>query len=642
MQTKLVSVVLPVYNGEKYLRESINSILNQTYKNIELIIVNDNSTDSTLEIAKEYATKDDRVKVFSNEINLKLPSSLNVGFSHAKGEYLSWTSDDNFYHDNAIEKMVYYLEEHHNDVMVCSDFMKLYVDNNKIEEVKLEVSAQNMINGNCVGACFLYRKSIADLVGQYAVDKFLVEDYDYWLRIMLEGNIGHIPEFLYTYRLHSKSLTGTRMNEILQKTLQVQKEYFPLYKKKFKKIKKYSIENKSNVFKRLFSIEKINNRRVINFFGFKISYKYICKNQKKVIKFVSSQIKTIKKYNKRILVVIPSEPIEAYEKKGRGDLLKNYYNPKGYFDLVFALSPYEKGIVQKHGMTIIETDAYLYKKLLKTISPCAVRAYGGYWATTFATKNRVKGIPVISSVHDTNPKLLHQEILLSDKVICMSNAVAKLCIDNGVNPEKVVILPNRVDEKIFNPKVDSKHLKELYSGNFKYVLCVGRLTKQKNIDTMLKALSLLPDEYKCIFVGNQSESEFLLLARELGVENKCIWIEKIENAELAYYYSFAKCMCTPSRWEGFGIVFIEAAACAAPVITSNIAPMNEYFKHNENAYLIDDYENPVEIAHAVEFVCNDDNYAKKIAQGAQEMAKKFYMNEIDGKEIEIYKNYLEV
>ena len=73
---KLVSIVLPTYNGEKYLADSIESVISQTYKNWELIIINDCSTDKTLEIAQSYAAKDNRIKVYSNDENLKVPKSL--------------------------------------------------------------------------------------------------------------------------------------------------------------------------------------------------------------------------------------------------------------------------------------------------------------------------------------------------------------------------------------------------------------------------------------------------------------------------------------------------------------------------------------------------------------------------------------
>ena len=101
-----VSIVLPCYNGEKYLRESINSIIKQTYQDWELIIVDDCSVDRSLEIAYEYMKNDSRIKVIHNESNCKLPCSLNIGFANATGELLSWTSDDNIYYPEALEIMV--------------------------------------------------------------------------------------------------------------------------------------------------------------------------------------------------------------------------------------------------------------------------------------------------------------------------------------------------------------------------------------------------------------------------------------------------------------------------------------------------------------------------------------------------------
>lgn len=299
MQDKLVSIILPVYNGEKYLEESINSVLNQTYKNIELIIVNDNSSDLTLSIANNFKQKDNRVKVITNKTNLKLPMSLNAGFAQANGDYYTWTSDDNFYDLNAIEKMVSHLESNPHDAMVCADFRKLNEETNKIEVLNLNVSPQNMINSNCVGACFLYRKSVANLVGEYNKNKFLVEDYDYWLRIMLKGDIGHISETLYTYRIHNTSLTGTRMNEILLKTKQIQTEYYPIYKKKFKNIRLNKENKKVSFLEQIFSVRNNENKKIVRVLGVKVSFKR--KNKKKNINYLK-KYKLAKKWIEKYTV----------------------------------------------------------------------------------------------------------------------------------------------------------------------------------------------------------------------------------------------------------------------------------------------------------------------------------------------------
>ena len=123
-----ISIVLPTYNGEKYIQESIESIINQTFKDWELIIVNDCSNDDTSLIVNEYIKKDNRIRVINNNENKKLPASLNVGFNNAKGEYYTWTSDDNLYKNIALEVMYDFLEKNKKYQMVCAGMN--YVDEN--------------------------------------------------------------------------------------------------------------------------------------------------------------------------------------------------------------------------------------------------------------------------------------------------------------------------------------------------------------------------------------------------------------------------------------------------------------------------------------------------------------------------------
>ena len=101
----LVSIVLPVYNGEEYLEKSIESVLRQTYENFEFIIVNDGSTDHTKEIVDKYALIDNRIRVIHKQ-NEKLPKTLSRGFSEARGEFFTWTSADNIMEKNNTAKNI--------------------------------------------------------------------------------------------------------------------------------------------------------------------------------------------------------------------------------------------------------------------------------------------------------------------------------------------------------------------------------------------------------------------------------------------------------------------------------------------------------------------------------------------------------
>lgn len=238
MMEKLVSIILPVYNGQKYLSQSIQSVLNQTYKNLELIVINDCSVDDSLKIAQEFADKDNRVTVITNEQNQKLPESLNIGFRIAKGNYLSWTSDDNYYGPTAIEEMFNFLETKPNVDLVCCDFEKIDENGTFLEYIKIDPDPKNLVKNNTIGACFLYRKDAAVKVGEYNKDQFLVEDYDYWLRLSLIGEIGVLNKNLYTYRIHESSLTTTRANEVYAKSVGLLVEHLPHYLKKYPELLK--------------------------------------------------------------------------------------------------------------------------------------------------------------------------------------------------------------------------------------------------------------------------------------------------------------------------------------------------------------------------------------------------------------------
>lgn len=219
----LISIVLPVYNGEKYLRESIDSILSQTYQNWELLILDDCSSDGTAAIADEYVKKDNRIKYYLNKTNLKLPANLNKGFSLAKGDFLTWTSDDNRYHPTAIEKLYENLKKNQTDFVFASCNIINEIGE-QIEYIMVnQMSKKCIVGSNPVGACFMYTRKVYESVGDYDPDLVLVEDFDYWQRICANFGFSVISEILYDYRWHDGALTSTMKQttfyENLEKTL---------------------------------------------------------------------------------------------------------------------------------------------------------------------------------------------------------------------------------------------------------------------------------------------------------------------------------------------------------------------------------------------------------------------------------------
>lgn len=240
----LVSIVIPVFNGERFLNLAIESCLNQSYRNLEIIIVNDCSTDNSQEIIDTYIAKDSRVKCFKNETNLKLPKSLNNGFSMAKGELFTWTSDDNEFRPNALEEMVKNLICQNYD-LIYSGYERKYSNEENNVYVK-PLSPNRLISKNSVGACFLYKSTLHQSLNGYDESKFLVEDYDFWLRAAEIGKLGSISQSLMDYRCHGNSLTSTRGTEIVSATLELRASFLssPNYKisEKFKAVFISSIE----------------------------------------------------------------------------------------------------------------------------------------------------------------------------------------------------------------------------------------------------------------------------------------------------------------------------------------------------------------------------------------------------------------
>ena len=218
---ELISIVLPVYNGERYLRESIDSVLNQTYRNWELIIVDDCSTDSSAKIAREYTKKDKRIYYYRNENNLRLPRNLNKGFKLARGNYLTWTSDDNRFKSTALEKMYSALKNDIDAQFVFASCRVINSEGSPIEYIMVDNKRKKQIvSHNVVGACFMYTRKAYEEVGEYNPEFVLVEDYDYWQRMYTKFNAVVISEILYEYRWHDGALTSTMKKEAFNRTLE--------------------------------------------------------------------------------------------------------------------------------------------------------------------------------------------------------------------------------------------------------------------------------------------------------------------------------------------------------------------------------------------------------------------------------------
>jgi glycosyltransferase involved in cell wall biosynthesis len=219
----LVSIVLPTHNGARYIAGAIASCLGQTYRNLELIVVDDGSTDDTAAQVELYGATDRRVRLVRHERNRRLPAALNTGFAAAAGDFLTWTSDDNAYRPEAIEQMVAFLEDRPDVDMVYTDCTLIDETGQVIGRLPAGEPERLLSSDyNCVGPCFLYRRRVRDAVGDYAEDLYLGEDYDYWLRAAHACCLRPWHRDLYYYRMHHDSLSARyagRIDPVLERAL---------------------------------------------------------------------------------------------------------------------------------------------------------------------------------------------------------------------------------------------------------------------------------------------------------------------------------------------------------------------------------------------------------------------------------------
>lgn len=207
-----VSIVIPIYNAEKYIAEAIEGLLNQTFKDFELILVNDCSTDNTSEILKEYAQRDKRIKIINNEKNLRVSAAANRGIKEAKGEYIVKQDSDDWSYPDRIEKQVKYMDAHPK-VVLSSGNMEICDENMKVKNrTHFPTTHKEIMNvllqfNPMVHSAMIYRRETFLEVGGYGGIN-TSEDYLLTMKMASKGQLGNLEDILVKYRVVNTSLTA--------------------------------------------------------------------------------------------------------------------------------------------------------------------------------------------------------------------------------------------------------------------------------------------------------------------------------------------------------------------------------------------------------------------------------------------------
>jgi len=218
MDKPLVSIIIPVYNGENYLREAIDSALAQTYDNIEIIVVNDGSTDGTEDVCLSYG---DKIRYFKKE-NGGVATALNYGIEKMLGEYFSWLSHDDLYYPNKIKCQIDALNKCGDKKrIVFGDVVSWDLETGKKRELVFGTERRAKYINNSIfpvvrymllGCALLIHKSHFERVGLFNTNLKCVQDYDMWFRMFRDQESLYVNEFMYIQRIHNAQGTWTMKN----------------------------------------------------------------------------------------------------------------------------------------------------------------------------------------------------------------------------------------------------------------------------------------------------------------------------------------------------------------------------------------------------------------------------------------------
>jgi len=218
----LVSVVMPVYNNEKYVSEAIESILNQSYANFEFIIIDDCSTDRTSKIISRF--KDKRIRYYKNERNLGCTKSLNRALKLANGEVIARMDSDDYCDKDRFKMQLDTLNKENADVCGCN---LIFIDKDGKEMLKSKYDYSNLDNSikiwNPIAhPTVLIKKIVLDRYGYYDEKYEVSQDYELWFRLWSNGcKFSLNDKFLYYYRQHEKTAKNLKTKKVIKTVLKI-------------------------------------------------------------------------------------------------------------------------------------------------------------------------------------------------------------------------------------------------------------------------------------------------------------------------------------------------------------------------------------------------------------------------------------
>lgn len=566
-----VSIIMPVYNAEKYLHETITSILNQTYSDFELIIVDDGSQDRSLEIAREAAKHDPRIKIIACPHRGEV-AARNEALRHCSpaSSYIMNHDSDDISLPQKLETLVTYLEQHPtvaivgclaryiDDTGTDRGMPRIEVDPDRIRETFADVNS--MIN-----SASLIRRDVFEKIGTYRKEFRSVDDYDFFARALMAGFVlANIPETLHLIRLHSESISATRAAQQRRLEKEIQKEY------------------------RSFLTKKDSFRAA------RLPYH-------KIHKEVSCQLDilfTVEFYSPHIggSELVVQHIAERLVRRGHRVTVATTRLPERDFCELNGVNIIEFSIAGNSARGITgDTEAYL--RFLRICPHSIVVHYAAQqWATDLAfsvlRETAARRVNILAPCgysallnEDTLrwpqfqtyfTKILPQMLPLFDAVVYHSAQYTDYRYGMRLGLSNSVVIPNGTDEEEFMipPTLD---FRQRYGIQTKYMgLCVANYLPGKGQERVIACVRAMGrDDFTMVFIGKEGSERKTLERFAKNIPN-VLFLTDIPRKETVAAFHAADIFLFGSHIEASPLVILEAKASRTPFVSTDCGNVKEW------------------------------------------------------------------
>jgi glycosyltransferase involved in cell wall biosynthesis len=641
MNVPQVTVLMSVYNGEKWLSESIESVLEQTFQDFEFVIIDDASTDRSADIINSY--KDGRIIYARNAHNMGLTKSLNKGIGLARGEYIARMDADDISVANRLEKQVTFMDANP-EVAVCSSYTvfidelgkKLNSWNDDIENVTYSQIRKTLPQKNCLSHTSVLMR--AHIVRAYLYNELQKhsQDWDLWLRLVQDNHrIDKIPDCLVRNRIHSGSVTATTQRDEGKQRAQVVRRNFLRFQITNGKVNVFFLFILKGYLKFKWK-EQVRpfRERVANILS--IPYAFV------LFQKLKNKIDMVKRTSKSDRIVISGASVSSggVEKV----LMDVASSVRDNYDLIFIATDGKNSNWQEEFEKNFK-EVFIFRKKL----PIHVRKKLLIWTLSrlgagvviFSSspllasyvgevKRYLSGTKLIDIVHTEKAmteRMTFEVIRYVDKRVLISNALFERSKRHyrghtleQENISKLVVIKNAIESSSYNEKKEKGTFKREHNIEEAHVVTfLGRVDRDKDPLSFVEvAQGCKRKDIGFVIAGGSSYRDGFfekVEERVRGISNLYL-LGHVED--VPGLLSDSDVMVLTSPGEGLPISILEAMVCGVPVIANNVGAVNEIVRDGENGFLVDRDEQMIErIEECITLLISDTSLRSRITDNAR-------------------------